>query len=898
MSWYTRLLDTFRLGRLDRELDEEMRYHIDMRTEAYRREGLAPDEARRKALRRFGSPLLARERVRDVHLLTWLDSVRQDVWLGLRLLRRTPTLTIAAVLSLGLAIGGTTGVFAVGDALLIRPLPVQRPEQLVIPQWHSTEWPKIGIWGSDDDDHNSWSFSYPMYEQFVKHPGIDLAGFQDLNGAITLVRGEAGTADGSLVTGNFFRVLGIAPLHGRFFVEDDNRPASPAVVVLSHRFWLKAFGGDIGAIGSTMRVNGQPYTIVGVAPQTFFGLQPGRWSDLYVPACRAASLPEFATESMLTNDHFWWLQMVGRLRPGTTPASVQASLGTQFAAMVKPHITEPKQNAVFGLRPGARGYAFQNDDAKKPIVVLMSLVVVVLLIACSNVANLLLARGAARRKEAAMRLALGAGRLRLARQHVTESLMLALVSGAGGFLFARWFAAAMLSLAPQRSAMTLDLGFSWRVLAFDLGVSLVAGLLVGLAPAIALSRSSVSGALRAGVTVRTGWKRRFGLGRPLVAVQIALSLLLLVVAGLFVRSLGNLQGVPLGFNPDGLVLFNLDPTAAGYSPVQKTEAIARIAARLRQVPHVTAVTWSSFALVDNFSWNTRLRLPGDTAPRKPPCNLIWVEPGFHGALQIPLVAGRFFDERDNATAPKVAIVNQAFVTKYLEGARPLGQSFIVDLPGRKPETLEIVGVVRNSKYARLRQAEAPLAFFPEAQQSLPVGPTFALKVAGQPSQLAEAISRVVHELEPTLPVTRVRTYREQIDQQLSMEHSLSLLSSAFGVVALLLAAIGLYGVVAFAVAQRTAEMGVRLALGASRKAVLGLMLLDSAKIVVPGACVGMAAALAATRFVESILYGLKPTDPATIVGAMALLLTVAAAAAYLPARRAAGINPVEALRCE
>jgi predicted permease len=897
MSWYTRLLDTLHLGRLDRELDEEMRYHIDMRAEGYRREGLSPAEARRKALRRFGSPLLARERVHDVRLLTWLDGVRQDLGLGLRLLRRSPALTAAAVLSLGLAIGGTTGVFAVGDALLIRPLPVQRPEELLVPQWHSTEWPKIGIWGSTDDDNNSWSFSYPMYEQFVKNPGVDLAGFQELNGAITLIRGEAGTADGSMVTGSFFRVLGIRPALGRFLLEDDDRPGAAPVVVLSHRFWMKAFGGETRAIGSALRINGQTYTIVGVAPRTFFGIQPGRWSDIYIPSCWVTTLPEFATESMLTNDHLWWLQLVARPRPGASAASLQASLGTTFAGMVKPHITEPKQNATFGLRPGARGFAFENDDAKKPFGVLMSLVVVVLLIACSNVANLLLARGAARRKEAAMRLALGAGRLRLARQHLTESLMLALISGVGGFVFAHWFAGAMLSLAPERSALTLDLGFSWRVLAFDLGVSVVAGLLVGLAPAIALSRSSVAGALRAGSTVRTGWKHRFGLGRPLVAVQIALSLLLLVVAGLFVRSLGNLQGVPLGFNPDGIVLFNLDPTAAGYSPVQKAQATEGIAARLRRVPHVTAVTWSSFALVDNFSWNSRLRLPGDSAPRKPPCNLIWVEPGFHGTLQIPLVAGRLFDERDNAAAPRVAVVNQAFVAKYLGGMRPLGQPFIVELE-RKSLTFEIVGVVRNTKYARLRQAEAPLAYFPEAQQPLPVGPTFALKVAGQPAQMAEAITRVVHELEPTLPVTRVRTYREQIDQQLSMEHSLSLLSSAFGVVALMLAAIGLYGVVAFAVAQRTAEMGVRLALGASRNAVLRMMMLDSAKIIVPGACVGLAAALAATRFVESILYGLKPTDPATIVASMALLLTVAAIAAYLPARRAAGINPVEALRCE
>ena len=895
---FQRLLDTFRLGRLDRELDEEMRFHIDMRAAAYERDGLAPAEARRKALRRFGSPLLTRERVRDVRLLTWLDSVRQDVQLGLRLLRRSPALTVAAVLSLGLAIGATTGVFAVGDALMVLPLPVQRPDELIIPQWHSTEWPEIGIWGTSDND-DVWSFSYPMYEQFARTPGVDLAGVQDLDDGITVIRGEAGTAKGSLVTGNFFRVLGVAPAAGRLLVDADNSLASPPVIVLSHRFWQKAFGSDPGAVGSAMRVNGQTFTIVGVAPREFFGTLPGRWSDFYLPACWIAKLrPEFAAESPLTSDRFWWLQLVARPKPGTSLEALQATLGTQFAGLVKPRVTKPRQNGTFGLRPGARGFAFQQQDAFRPVVILAALVALVLMIACSNVANLLLARGAARSKEAAMRLALGAGRLRLVRQHLTESLMLAVISGAAGYLFARWFAQAIVSLAPERSSLVLDLGFSWRVLGFDLGISVLAGLLVGLAPAITLSRSSVANALRAGTTVRAGWKKhRVGVGRSLVAVQIALSLLVLVIAGLFVRSLGNLQAVPLGFNPEGVLLFSLDPTAAGYSPDQKVQATDRIANRLAQVPDIRAVTWSSFALVDNISWNTRVRVPGDPAEKRPPCNLLCVGPGFHRTLQIPLVAGRFFDQRDGPAAPKVAIVNQSFVAKYLGGAAPLGQTFTAK-PDRDAVTFEIVGVVRDGTYARIRMPPSPVAYLPDVQHSIPMGPTFALKVAGGPGRVSAEINRIVHELEPTMPVSRVRTYAEQIGQQLAVERSLSLLSSAFGVVALLLAAIGLYGVVAFAVARRTAEMGVRLALGASRGAVLRLMLLDSAKVIVPGACVGMAAALAATRFVESILYGLKPTDPATIVAAMALLLAVAAIAVYIPARRAAGIDPVEALRCE
>jgi predicted permease len=386
------------------------------------------------------------------------------------------------------------------------------------------------------------------------------------------------------------------------------------------------------------------------------------------------------------------------------------------------------------------------------------------------------------------------------------------------------------------------------------------------------------------------------LGRPLVGLQIALSLLLLVVAGLFVRSLANLQSAPLGFKPGNLVLFGLDPTAAGYGPEQKAAAIERVAARLEGLPGVRAVTWSAFALMDNFSWNTGIRVPGmrkDDAP----CNLFFVGPRFHQVLGIPLVAGRYLDGRDGAGAPRTAVVNRAFVQRYLGGAAALGRQVTIDLQ-RTPQEFEIVGVVADTKYARIRRGDQPIAFLSEAQQALPLGPTFVLATTGEAVGLAREITRVVHDLEPSLPVSRIRTWDEQIAQQFTMERSMSLVASAFGGLALLLAAVGLYGVVAFAVARRTAEMGVRLALGASRGAVLRLVLLDGARVLVPGALAGTAAALAATRLVRWVLYGLEPTDPATILGSVLLLLLVAAVAAYLPARRAAAIDPVEALRCE
>ena len=488
MSWYSRLRNTFRTGRVDSDLDEEMRFHLDMRAAEYEQQGLAPQEARRRAIRRFGNPLVVRERVRDVRLLAWIDGVRQDAWHGVRLLRRSPVLAFTALVSLGLGIGATTGVFAVGDALMLRPLPVQRPGDLMVAQWQSTEWPDLGVWGTNDADNNNFSFSYPLFERLATTPGIDLAGVQDLNHAVISVRGNAANADGAIVTGNLFRVLGLVPAAGRLLEGADNTGASEPVVVISHRFWQNAFGGAAGAVGSAIQLNGRSFTVVGVAPRGFFGTMPGRWADFYVPASWVLQLkPEFSRDSPLSGERFWWLQLIGRPAPGTDLQRLQAAMAVRFDASVKPLIKNAKQHAAFSLRPGAQGYAFVEAESYQPIGILMSLVVLVLLIACSNVANLLLARGAARGKEAAMRLALRAGRWRLVRQHLTESLVVAALGGLAGSLFARWFAQAILAMAPGRDAVVVELGFTGRVFVYGvtpadpLTIGAASGLLLGVA---------------------------------------------------------------------------------------------------------------------------------------------------------------------------------------------------------------------------------------------------------------------------------------------------------------------------------------------------------------------------------------------------------------------------------
>jgi predicted permease len=494
-------------------------------------------------------------------------------------------------------------------------------------------------------------------------------------------------------------------------------------------------------------------------------------------------------------------------------------------------------------------------------------------------------------------MALGARSPRLVRQHLTESLTLALLSGTAGLVFAQWFAAGVLSLAPQGDAPVIDLRFDLPVVAFGLTLSVAAGLLVGLVPAWTLSRSAVRTALAAGVTVKRGWARRVGVGRPLVAAQIALSLVLLVVAGLLVRSLANLQSAQIGFASKGLVLFDLDATAAGYAPQQRNAATERIAASLRQLPHVGSVSWSSFALLNGLTWNTGITVEREAKTRPGACNLLWIAPGYHRTLKIPVLAGRTIDERDCSGTTRVAVVNQAFARKYFGGGSVLGHVVTFE-DDPEPLRVEIVGLVGDTMYSRIRRGVEPIAFLADAQRALPIGPSFVLAYEGDQATLARDVTRLVHQLEPALPVMRLRSYQEQVARQLTMERSLSLAASAFGVVALLLAAIGLYGVVAFAVARRTSELGVRLALGATRRGVLRLVLTDSAKVIVPGACTGVAAALAATRLVKVVLYGLTPTDAGTMALAVALLLAVSAVAAFLPARRAAAIDPAEALRCE
>jgi predicted permease len=912
MAWLNRLIRTIHRGRLERDLDEELQFHLEMRMEEYVRGGMSPCEARRRALMRFGNQTYLKERTRDMDILVWLASIWQDICYSLRMMRRSPALTAAVVLSLVLGIGASTAIFSIMDAVLLRSLPVKNPEEIVLLKWNVAKMPgNVLFFGNMSDSEGGgtagWSFSSSSFEQ-LRQPNPMTAGvaaFQKIHGDATIfARGRAEIAGGHLVSGNFFQTLGLLPHAGRLLDSADDQSSAAPAVVLSYPFWNRMFGGDRAVIGGDMRINGKTFTIVGVAPASFFGLLPGNWPDFFLPlAAQPSVFPIGAEGPAALNEQLWWLQLVARKKPGLSNPQAQILLDTPFQqSLAALKIEKPEERPVLRVDRGSRGYSFVREDLADLLWILMGLAGLVLLITCADVANLLLARATSRTREAAMRAALGAGRPRLIRQHLTESLLLALFGGVGGVIFGKWCGQALLALANNESdPLVMDLRFDWRFFLFALALTLSTGLLFGLAPALRATGMDLSATLQhSSGTIARGWRRSLGFGRLLVASQIAVSLVVLITAGLFLRSLTNLYAIPLGFKAENLLLFNVNPLRAGYSQAEKSQLLARLTDRIRAIPNASSVTWSRYALIGNSVAMNRIRIPGrpnDTG--KPmPCHLLPVGPRFHETMGIPILLGRELDERDDAAAPKRAVVNETFVKKYFPGVQPVGRQFL--MTGRDQDTsIEIVGVAGDAKYSELRGPIPPTAYLPDEQQpSRSAGVVFELRTAGRPEAVIAAVRGAVWEINPYLPVFSVRTQQDQINEHLRQERLISLLAGSFAASAVLLAGIGLYGVIAYAVSRRTSEIGVRMALGATRRSVRRLVLRDSALVVVPGAIVGLGLSFVATRLIRSMLYGLNPADPFTMAAATAALLAIAALASLLPAQRATRVDPLAALRHE
>jgi len=859
-----------------------------------------------------------------------MGTILQDLKYGLRMLAKNPAFAAVAVLSLALGIGANTAIFSLIDAVLLKMLPVQNPHQLVLLDWASHGWPNDimhGLSGNMNQDKSgrltSTSFSYPAYEQIragnqVFSSVLALAG----NGSELNVgyNGEPRWSQGQLVSGTFFPTLGVQPVLGRVLTPDDDRIGASAVAVISYGYWQRRFGRDPAILGRTITVNGVPVSIVGVGPPEFYGVQPGRAVDVWLSLHtqpqvepRWSEGPPGAASLFEARDN-WWVLIMGRLKPGVSQQQVRAELDVilqqSMAAEVKP-TTKAETVPHLGVESGSKGLDYLRGEFSEPLFILMTVVGLVLLIACANVANLLLARAASRQKEIAVRLAIGAGRWRLVRQLLTESVLLAALGGVVGLVLAFWGTDLLVALmASGRDAFSLSVTPSPRVLAFTAAVSLLTGVLFGLSPALRSTQVDLTPALKESAGTLLGvtqGKRglRLGLGKTLVVTQVALSLLLLVGAGLFVRTLTNLENVNAGFDQRNLLLFGIDPTQDGYKGQRLVGFYQELTRRIKSLPGVHSVTMSTSTLIGGGVSINSVSIPGYT-PKPGQKNAVGeleayfnrVGPNFFETLGIPLALGRTIGEGDTEAAPKVAVVNQTFARQFLSGGNPVGRRIGFGDEKTAGDT-EIVGVVGDAKYSDLRREVPPTVYVPCLQDLKWLGPiNFEVRTVGDPMQMASAVRRVAQDLDSNLTLYQIRTQVDQINMSLFQERLFARLTSFFGMLAALLACVGVYGIMAFAAAQRTREIGIRMALGASRGGILGMVLRETCLLVAIGIAIGILVALGASRLISTLLFGLKPTDPLTISVAALLMVAAAVFAGYVPARRAARVDPMVALRYE
>ncbi len=899
MRFVRRFRALFRKEELDQQLSAELKFHLEKQIEQNMAAGMSVEEARYAALRKFGGVEQVKEECRDTWGVRFIDSLLQDIRFSLRMLAKNPGFTAVAVLTLALGIGANTAIFSLIDTVMLKTLPVPKPEELMQVRFRD---PRRG---------GLSSFTNPLWEQLRDRQdvfsGVFAWGYAQFDlaqgGAVHLVRGI-------WVSGDFFKTLELGPAAGRLIAPYDDQRGCAGVAVLSYGFWQEHYGGAPSAIGSSLSLSTHPFEVVGVAPRGFYGMDVGSKFDVAIPICATAKFD--GKEARLDSRGWWWLSVVGRPKPGVSRAQLTARLGgisppAFTAALPQNWDPDSQKNFVkrsFVAAPAATGTSSYGlrGQFQQPLNILMAVVGLVLLIACANIASLMMARAATRHKEIALRQALGASRFRLIRQLLTECILLSSAGALVGILLARWGAALLVRyLSTARNVVFLDLSLDSRVLGFTAAMGLLAGILFGVLPAFRSTRVSLTAAMKGRQALEGEHHRRFRSRQWIVCAQVALSLVLLVSAGLLLRSFAKLATLDLGFDRDNVLLVMANLQTAKMPPDQQFATYEQIENRLRALPGVVSVGRSLITPLEGGAWSQNIRtdwsgaLTGDNAEA-------WmnaVSLGYFETLSTPLLAGRNFSSSDTKTAPAVAIVNQTLARRFFPNLNPLGKTFrIIGSSGQPGPPIEVVGLVKDSKYESVREDTHPIAFFPVTQaRNFFQSESFEIRTAVRPSALVSAVQAAVAGVNKQIPL-EFHTLAEQVNDSMVQERMLALLSGFFGALALLLAMIGLYGTLSYLVAQRQAEFGIRMALGAEPGSILRLVMRSVISVLAVGVVAGLGISLAATRVLQQLLFGLGPRDAGTMLAAVVVVSVVALIAGYLPARRATKVDPMVALRNE